>query len=148
MPKDALPPNFLDEQTGDWKDIWPFKYLKPSLTAFGPRSNHWWARWREYPIVLFAVFGEGQSRWEESNGLFALQAPNKLLRYYNPGKNGPLYLSAIQYWCDWHVQLQWPFFFAFHVKMFNNKIWYFRIGARRNADRFYDFPSAHIGDWN
>lgn len=147
MPVSALPPGFNNTQHGDWANIWPFKYIRPSWTAFGPRASQWWAKWREYPIVLFAYFGKGDARWEESNGAFAVRAPNHTIWFYNPGNFGPMYLSAIQYWCDWHVQLQWPLFFAFHWKT-KTRVWYFRIGARRNADRFYDFPSAHFGDFN
>lgn len=145
MPLDALPDGFNNKQTGDLKDTFILKWIKPSWTAFGPRCKEWWARWREYPIILFAIFGAGESRWEESHGLFAIKALNSPIFCYKP--KGPVYLSVIQYWCDWHIQLQWPLFFAFHFKT-RTRVWYFRIGARRNADWFYDFPSAHIGDWN
>lgn len=144
MPLSALPPGFDNSQKGDW-NFWPLKYIRPSWTAFGPRAKERWAKWREFPIVLFAWFGPGDSRWEESNGLFAVRSTNKPVFFYKPWT---LYLSVIQYWCDWSIQLQWPLFFAVHWYNKNKKVHYFRIGARRNADRFYDFPSAHFGDFN
>ena len=147
MPLDALPPNFNNKQTGDWANVWPFKYITPSITAFGPRSNHWWAKWRRNPIVLFSTFGSGDSRWE--NDMMTIRAQNKTIWWYNPGSDigSAFYLSAIQYWSSWHFQLQWPLFIAFHWST-KTRVLYFRIGARRNADIFYDCPSAHFGDWN
>lgn len=144
MPVSALPPGFDNTQKGDW-NFWPFKYIRPSWTAFGYRCTEWWAKWRKYPIVLLAVFGPGDSRWE--NDMFAIRSTNDTIVLYNPKYSTQFYLSAIQYWCDWHIQLQWPLFFAFHWNT-KTRTWYFRIGARRNAQGFYDFPSGHWGDWN
>lgn len=143
-PLDALPDGYDNSQKGDW-NFWPFKYIKPSWTAFGYRSKHWWSCWRKMPVTIFAAFGSGYSRWETSEGEFAIRSTNKTVWFYTPSM---VYLSAIQYWCSWSIQIGWPFFFAIHCTLFNNRVWYFRIGARRNADGFFDFPSAHIGDFN
>lgn len=143
MPLSALPPGFDNKQKGDW-NFWPFYYIKPSLTAFGPLAIEWWAKWRRYPITLFAMFGPGESRWESNKSEFRLRAVGATIWFFKPTF---VYLSAIQYWCDWHIQIGWPLFFAFHFT-YKRKVFYFRIGARRNADEFYDFPSAHCGDWN
>ncbi len=145
MPADALPEGFINKQRGDWSDVWPFKYIKPSWTAFGPRSRTFGCCWREFPIVLVAVFGRGESRWEQSDGLFAVRSVNTPVFMFWPMN---MYLSTIQYWCDWSVILQWPLYFSFHWYTKNKKVRFFRIGARRNADRFYDFPSAHWGEFN
>lgn len=70
------------------------------------------------------------------------------------------YLSRIQYWTRWHVQLQWPFCFAFHIywrakdvprspskaaAMTIKKMLYVYIGAHYDADAVYWFPSGYIG---
>lgn len=165
MPFDALPPGFDNSQKGDW-NFWPFRYIRPSLTAFGPRCTEWWAKWREFPTILFAKRGKGPWRSELTDGYqqYAAETLDQLkpLVYVLRGRQfgaEHVYLSAIQYFCRWHIQFQWPLFFAIHwykkstdVPEYPNKPTvqpiYFRIGARRNADGFYDFPSAHIGGWN
>ena len=153
MPKSALPEGFDNSQKGDW-NFWPFRYLKPSLTAFGPRCTERWAKWREFPIRLF-FRGKGAVRWENTDG--SVTGIGTATQYTVVGnfKAGQLYISAIQYWCKWHVQIQWPLFFAAHyyldelpvfpARAGERRVLSVRIGARRNADGFYDFPSAYIG---
>jgi len=120
---------------------WFQKQSKP-WTAFGPRATEWWARWRELPVVIFAIFGPGESRWEESSALFAIRSVRTPVIFHWPQF---LYLSRIQLWCDWHIQVQWPLFFAFHVYYGKNKLIYSYIGAKRDGDRVYWFPAVYIG---
>lgn len=115
---------------------WFHKHTK-AITAFGPRDVHWIHRWRELPVVLFAVFGPGDSRWEESNGLFAIRAKNDPVFWHWPQV---VYLSRVQYWCDWHIQVQWPLFICAHWHG-----WMFYVGAKRDADKVYWMPSIFIG---
>jgi hypothetical protein len=165
MPKDALPPGFNNAQTGDWSKIWPFKYITPSWTAFGPRCKEWWAAWREFPVALVSLKGEGPWRSEPTDGsdngvgetVQEALAPKVLLRdsAFVPNPGNQRYLSSIQYWAKWSVMLQWPLFFAvsyyldpvplFPILPGTKRVLYFRIGARRNAQGFYDFPSAYVG---
>jgi hypothetical protein len=115
------------------------KIIKPWI-AFGPRATEWWARWRMYPTTLFAAFGQGESRWE--NDIMAIRSVSNLVVLYKPTV---FYLSRIQYWCDWSIQLQWPLFFACHFKYGRKGLVYFYIGAKRDTDRVYWFPDAYIG---
>lgn len=153
MCESALPEGFHDQSNGtgtDWDN--PIqKYWKHSWFAYGPRDKHWYHRWRELPIVLFALFGEGQSRWESSGGELAVRSLNTNIYLHYPNV---FYLSRIQYWCRWSVQLQWPLFFACHFYFkdeltpgtnTDGKLFFFYIGAHRDADRVYWFPSGYIG---
>lgn len=118
--------------------------------AFGPRATEWWARWREYPVVLLAVGGEGVWRGESSDGSYTDYITSKVLVPGWENKPGDhyvaerIYLSRIQYWKRWHVQLQWPLFFACHVTV-RGRVTYFYVGAHRDADKVYWFPSAFLG---
>lgn len=112
--------------------------------AYSYRSKYWWERWRKKPVVLLAFFGHGESRWE--NDLMALRSVNKTVALYYPPKNGwSFYLSRVQYWCDWHIQLQWPLFFAFHFKHGKTGLINFYIGAKRDADKVYWWPAIYVG---
>ncbi len=118
--------------------------------AYGPRDAHWYHRWREFPIVLFALFGAGESRWESSGGELRLRALNNMILFFKPTT---VYLSRIQYWCRWSIQLQWPLFFAFHFYFkpgpygtdMDGKLFFFYVGAKRDADKVYWFPSIYVG---
>lgn len=73
---------------------------------------------------------------------------------YTPG-----YLSRVQYYTRWSFQLQWPFLVAFHFyprakdvpewgkprPETDGKLWFFYLGAHRDADKVYWFPSAYLG---
>ena len=166
MPTSALPPGFNNTQTGDWKNIWPFKYITPSWTAFGPRCTEWWAKWREFPVVLVALKGAGVWRSEPTDGrdngigetVSVALHPAQLFRDNSWIVEAPerqRYISVIQYWAKWSIIVQWPFSIAisyyldptpaFPILPAAKRVLFFRIGARRNADGFYDFPSAYIG---
>lgn len=156
MPKSALPPGFKDQAAGtntDWNNSIQ-KYWRKSWFAYGPRATEWWAKWRELPITVLALFGAGENRWESSGGEFALRAVSRPIFFFKPSF---VYLSAIQYWCRWSFQIQWPFFVAFHFyfdkyqdpRTSDGKMIYIRFGARRDADKVYWFPSFFIGmSWN
>lgn len=146
-PWDALPPHI--DQPNEWDnhdddDHWYTKWRKAvkGLFAYGPRSKHWWARWRRSPATLLAVFGAGDSRWE--NDILALRSVNKTVFMYVPSSNG-FYLSRVQYWCDWHIQFAWPLFFAFHFKYGKKGLVNFYIGAKRDSDLVFWFPAIYIG---
>jgi len=167
MPLDALPEGFKDQAVGtntDWNN--PIqKYWRKSWFAYGPRSNHWWAKWREMPKVIFAFRGPGMFRYENTDGSTEFIGVASGDRQYSIGYEryimyfGQFYLSAIQYWCKWHVALLWPLHFqvSYYIdaapmypeQAGNRRVFYFRIGARRDADRVYWFPSVFLGlQWN
>lgn len=117
-----------------------FKKWTKAQMAFGPRDIHWYHRWRKLPIVLLVIFGRGESRWE--NDLFALRSVNSAAFLYWPEG---FYLSRVQYWCDWHIQICWPLFFCMHFKYGRTGIFTFYMGAKRDADMVYWFPAIYIG---
>lgn len=164
MPLSALPPWIKDQAEGtttDWNNSIQKKWKK-SWFAYGPRATESWAKWREWPITLFALFGKGPARfegegWERDSGFQEGARMGHLWRF-DPAKMKlfrPVYLSAIQYWAKWHIQIQWPFFIAFHYYIdsvpkypepsANKRVFYFRFGCRRDADKVYWFPSIFIG---
>ena len=127
----------------NWFQRWILKNPRiHGLFAYGPNDKHWYHRWREFPIVLFAFFGGGESRWESSGGELKIRSVNTPIFLAKPNT---FYLSRIQYWCDWSIQLQWPLFFAFHFYYGRKKVFYMYIGAHRDGDRVYWFPSMFVG---
>lgn len=178
MPKSALSERLLSKE--DWRgtddDTWLMRWrigLK-YLFAYGPRATEWWAKWREYPKTLFAIRskqgifrteGEGWERdttfdgADERTVLF-----NTAMPVYRVQENGLItvdhgYLSRIQYYTRWHLQIQWPLMLAvhFYTKVADvpewgkprpdtdGKLWFFYIGAHRDGDKVYWFPSAFLG---
>lgn len=178
MPLSALPIRLqLDE---NWKgtddDVWYMKWRIPlkGLFSYGPRADEWWAKWREWPITVFAIrskkgsfrteteeYKRDSSREDYNNNTSFFMEDNVRLVFWQ-GKQREIvrgYLSAIQYWTKWHIQIQWPFFVAFHfyideVPVYpdhgeNKRVLYFRFGARRDADKVFWFPSLYGGlRWN
>lgn len=129
--QNAFPDDSQFEKTW-WGRVWKaWKKLSKPWFAFGPLSNYWWARFRKAPVTLFATFGPGESRWE--NDFMALRSTNQNVYYYVPSdKHGAFYLSRVQYWCDWHIQLQWPLFFSCHKGK-----WQFYAGIKRDRDNYW-----------
>lgn len=100
-------------------------YQKGTKTwfVFSYRCTEWWAQWRKYPRVLFAarskqgvfraesVNGEGQNAatvlW--NTDIWLSNPHDKYVEVFEEG-----YLSRIQYWCRWHVAIQWPLMVSFH----------------------------------
>ncbi len=178
MTLSALPPRLQSDE--NWKgtddDVWYMRWrihLK-YLFAYGPRATELWARWREWPITVFAVrskkgsfrtetetYDRDSSREDYNNNTSFFLEDNVRLVFWQ-GKQREIvrgYLSAIQYWTKWHFQLQWPFFIALHfyidsVPVYpdhgeNKRVFYFRFGARRDADKIYWLPSFYLGGvWN
>jgi hypothetical protein len=143
MPISAMPPHLNtpekidaafpdDEQFGTtswWGRLYRW-YNKTTKTwfAFSYRCTEWWARWRKYPKVLFAL--------KSKDGYFRIETPRSDgtsadcaydARYlvnevvYHIDNINPYvdvisegYLSRIQYWCRWHFAVQWPLLFSFH----------------------------------
>ena len=143
---DALPPHIDSPEDWNGKDDDKHSYTQwrkaiKGWFAFGPRSEYFWARWRRYPITLFACFGKGESRWE--NDFMALRSVNKHVVMYRP--NGGFYLSRVQYWCDWSVQVQWPLFIGVHWYTDEGKKgWQFYIGCKKDTDAYW-FPAIFFG---
>ncbi len=135
--EEEIEANFPDDS--QYGEVWYgklYRWFRKTIkahTVFGPRDIHWYHRFREWPITLFAFFGEGQARFE--NDILALKALAKPIFWYDSQHNR-FYLSRIQYWVDWHVQLAWPLFFcfSFHRK---GDLWMGYVGLKRDADRVF-----------
>jgi hypothetical protein len=148
-----------------WKgtdhDTWWMRWFIPvklRYLCFGPRDSHYWHRWREWPICVLLKCGKGPIRHE--NDIIDYAVPRSHLLWY---KSYGDYVSRIQYWTRWHIQLQWPFFVAFHVyfrgkdvpeypshvtpegKNTDNRLFYFYFGAHRDSDKIYWIPSVFLG---
>lgn len=114
----------------DWR-----RYVK-SWFAHDWRKPHWYGSLRRYPVTLFAVFGKGESRWE--NDFMALRSTNNTVVWYFPPKNG-FYLSRVQYWCDWHIQIQWPLFICWHIKLSKTLTIGGYAGVKRDTNCYWFF---------
>lgn len=90
---------------------WVHKKTK-TWFCFSYRCTEWWARWRKFPIVLFAIGGEGKWRWENDGKQLTRVDESKAIIYR---KSCWEYLSRIQYYKRWHVAVQWPLMISFHV---------------------------------
>lgn len=162
MPKSALPPHLQDF---DWQGTdnasWLMRLKKKLqyLVAAGPRVPSGFFKWREYPVTLIALSGEGATRWESSNGLVDFGDFADKVEWFTDLKKTGFYLSRIQPWCRWHVALQWPLFFNFHVIYCQKnvptfptykssfgiaKMFTFGIGFKRDGDKVY-WLTANLG---
>lgn len=167
------PTNWKGTDDDNWLMRWriPLK----GLFAYGPRATEWWARWREFPRTLLAIrskqggFRLETETWERdsvkeqiytstkiinSNLYMEIDTPHPNIIYY-----AKAYLSRVQYYTRWHFAIQWPFLIQFHfyfkakdVQIFGHpreeskgKLFFFYLGAHRDADKVYWFPSAFIG---
>lgn len=156
---ESLPDHLKDPAA--WKgtdhDNWLFRWfipLKLKYLCFGPRDTHKWHKWREWPFIVAAFKGKGLFRIE--NDFHDMAIRNDYLLWAKPYGD---YLSRIQYWTRWHIQIQWPFFVAGHFYFkakdvpeygkprpeTDGKLFYFYFGAHRDADKVYWIPSAYIG---
>ncbi len=156
MPNSALPPHLLVKEnwTGtDW-DTWYQRWMLnfKGMFAYGPRANQWWAKWREIPRVLVAIGDKTKWRIEYTDASLG----DALTKYpRNPRQPTGYYVSTIQYWKRWGLVIQWPLHLAFHFyidevpeypdRPGKKRVFFFRIGARRDADKVYWFPSLFIG---
>lgn len=150
MPKSALPEHLKDvenhfpddKQFGDkhwWARLYTW-YNKKTKTwfAFSYRCTEWWARWRKYPIVLFAIRGKGRFRMEDDKMEIVqwTESNSDVWINYLGVEN---YLSRIQYYTRWHFAVQWPLMFSAHfypkaedvpkfgepVPDLDGKVWFF-----------------------
>lgn len=142
------------------------------MEAWGPRSPQgiaftYWPpfillrKWREFPIVLAAFSGGGPLRWERTDGSkdSAGESQNLLFVTSSHDPEGQqVFLTRVQLWCRWHVQLQWPLFFCFSrynkqedvlpsgiKEDRDGKLWVFYIGAKRDADKVFWYLAFFIG---
>lgn len=103
-----------DSQYGDsWFGRLYKRYNKATKTwfAFSYRCTEWWARWRKYPKIIFAVGGKGSWRFETEHGELILFTLDML---EHTGAKDIAYLSRIQYYKRWHFAIQWPLMISFH----------------------------------
>lgn len=130
MPLSALPESLQDVENhfpddDQYKNVPIFGnlyrwYQKKSKTwfAFSYRCTEWWAKWRKFPTVLFAIGGKGEWRFEThaetGYGIVSaeLYTPNAVFFSLDSGN---YYLSRIQYYKRWHFAIQWPLMVSFHV---------------------------------
>jgi hypothetical protein len=134
------------------------------IEAWGPRCpkgiafTYWppfllLRKWREFPIVLFAFSGGGPLRWERTDGSKDSAGESQNLIWVTSAhdpEGKQVFLTRVQLWCRWHVQLQWPLFFCFHWYKTDadvipagekadrdGKLWNFYIGAKRDGDCYW-----------
>lgn len=179
MSNSALPKRLQNPDT--WKgtdddNLWMrWRIPLKGLFAYGPRATEWWAKWREFPITLFAIrskqgtFRVESEGWERdtaiedrcdetllmNDGWFVVRVNvHPDIELYQRG-----YLSRVQYYTRWSFQIQWPFMIAFHwywkaadVPVYgqprpdtDGKLIFGYFGAHRDADKVYWFPSAFLG---
>ncbi len=123
MPRSALPlhlqdieANFPDDKqygNGWFGRLYTWLHKKTKTWfAFSYRCTERWARWRITPKVLFAYFGKGSSRFESVDD--ETTAPTGLWWWKHDLSNAGYYLSRIQYYCRWHIMVQWPLMISFH----------------------------------
>lgn len=134
MPRSALPEHLNDPSEieaafpDDSKSgaLWrKFKKATKHWFVFGPFATEWWACWRELPITLFKI-GHGVWRYEDDVTAFC-------------SKPTWGYLSRVQYWMTWHIQIQWPLFLQ--IQLWGMQ---FYIGFKRDQDKVY-WLSLFIG---
>lgn len=120
--------------------------------AFSYRCTERWARWRKYPIVLFAIGDKSSWRLESDKQYY-------VYTFYPKGDLGNWYLSRIQYYKRWHFAIQWPLMVSFHFYPkaedvpkcgeprpdLDGRLW-FAYWGHFDADLVYwMFTSAYIG---
>jgi len=144
---DAMPEHINEAHEWNGKDDddhWYTSWRKQvkGWFAFGPLSAYSWARFRNYPVTLFAVRGKGKFRFEADRplGLETFQwSDTKFDVWFGPHLGFENYLSRVQYYTTWHLALDWPLFLHGHFGE-----WQFYIGFKRDADRIY-WLSLFIG---
>ncbi len=168
MPISALPDhlkdienNFPDDsQYSGWFGRIYKWFNKKTKTwfAFSYRCTEPWARWRKYPIILFAIKGKGPWRVEGKRG----DRPVAIVLFSNPWYRFKLkneYLSRIQLWCRWHLAIQWPLMFSFHFypnkedvpvygepkKDLDGKVWFGYWGHFDSDLIHWMFTSMYLG---
>lgn len=126
MPLSALPDKLNPKKNPSaWKgtdnDSWIKRFLLP-FQVFGSRAKESWARWRQQPIVLFAI-ARGTLRIETIDGTMrgpydfaTVKKPRQVLVMADFGINDqPAFLSRIQPFCRWHFAIHWPLLITWSV---------------------------------
>lgn len=128
MPRSALPPHLNDPEEienafpddSQYGNGWFGKayrwFNKKTKTwfAFSYRCTEWWARWRKYPKVLFAIKGKGKWRVEfvDKQDLGNNTHSSEIIFNDTFAYGG--YLSRIQPYSKWHFAILWPFIINSH----------------------------------
>ncbi len=113
MPISALPEHLRDienhfpDDDENGKILRWIKKKTKTWFAFSFRCDEWWARWRFYPKVLFALGGKGLWRYESDVWPDVLTDVLIKRRTY--------YLSRIQKYKRWHIAVQWPLMISAHI---------------------------------
>lgn len=167
MPWDALPEH-IDEphewEGTDWDNWFQKSWLKiKGWFAYGPRSNHWWAKWRETPIPLIMLNCRRLVYTDSSQPDYLATKKHWFPWNSKEWREKKYYPAIIQYWTRWSFGIAWPFHFHFHFYFKKKTIpphpdsrdfsifemVFLRFGARRDQDKVYWFPSLFIGgDFN
>jgi hypothetical protein len=124
MPLSALPPHLRDiennfEDDDQYKDHWYgpiyrwFNKKTKTWFAFSFRCPEWWAKWRQTPIVLFALRGNGCWRAEHPVSGEDGWRGRKFWYGFKPMADD-WYLSRQQLYCRWHIAIQWPLMVSVH----------------------------------
>lgn len=171
--ENAFPDDSQFGTTSWWGRLyrWYNKETK-TLFAFSYRCIEWWARWRRYPKVLFAIKSKDgyfrietdirggsadcayDARYLFNESVFHVDNSDPHCDVFSEG-----YLSRIQYWCRWHFAIQWPLMVSFHFypkaadvpkygeprPELDGKLW-FAYWGHFDADLVYwMFTSAYLG---
>lgn len=110
MPKSAYP---KDYELGPDNQGWLMKIKNKIQVWFtgGPRVPSGFWKWREIPLTLFGMKGNGYWRVENTDGSVVLAAGAKrtsFVVYPIHHVIESIYTSRIQPWCRWHFALMWP----------------------------------------
>lgn len=163
MPWSSLPEHLNSPEK--WKgtdmdtDLFRWTLKIKGWFAFSPRATEWWARWRSIPKLLFALRGKGF--WRAEHDELGERSGRGHWYWLNPiyTEDG-WYLSRVQYYCRWHVAVQWPLQVTAHVywrekdvpyppnrptSLGINKLLYMYGPTHRDTDVVYWIISFFIG---
>jgi hypothetical protein len=162
---------------GFFGNLWKrWNKMTKAWDAWGPRCpqgiafSMWppWImlrKWREVPTIIFAMKGQGPWRLE-SDGVpsVSMETPGEKFWFFPRLETSAasimtkFYVSRIQYWTRWHVQIQWPLFICFHWykdakdvlptgsnEDRDGKLIMGYIGAKRDADKVFWYVAAFFG---
>lgn len=131
-----------------WFTGWSWWYLWP--VGILPVAR----RWRDCPILLFGVFGDGHVRWETPDVASEGHAPGRRLtvfqREFIASDGRRVFLSRVQLWCRWHVAVLWPLMVQAHF--YPRRADVVPVGNREDRDgkifNFYrGWHKDEIGYW-
>lgn len=100
-----------------WFTGWTWWYCFPLIVI--PVNR----KWRLWPYTVFAIRGAGKWRLEGVKGNQETTTDQKVIwfmPYFQSIRIGQelevptYYLSRVQYWCRWHLRMDWPLLFGFH----------------------------------